>query len=180
MKNIAVFGIYPTRQDVYAAIDELKAAGFSNQSVSVLFPDHSESQNLAHEKSTKAPEGAATGATSGIVVGGALGWLAGVGAIAIPGVGPLIAAGPILAMLAGSGIGGTVAGIAGGLIGMGIPEYEAKRYEGFVKDGGILISVHTDTSAKRDKAKEVLKQTGARDISSTREETQAPPLRKAV
>jgi hypothetical protein len=175
LKNIAVFGIYSNRSDIEAGIEGLKAAGFLNQDVSVLFPENWNTQKFAHEKGTKAPEGAATGATTGLVLGGALGWLAGVGAIAIPGVGPLIAAGPILAMLAGGGVGGVVAGLAGGLIGMGIPEYEAKRYEGVVKDGGILLSVHTDNASERDQAKDVLKQTGARDISSTREETSGGP-----
>ena len=126
-------------------------------------------KDFAHEKNTKAPEGAATGAGTGAVVGGTLGWLAGIGALAIPGVGPLIAAGPIVAALAGAGVGGTVGGLAGALVGMGIPEYEAKRYEGRVKEGGILLSVHCDSSDWTKKAKEILERTGADDVSSTGE-----------
>ncbi len=135
----------------------------------VLFPDNAGTKDFAHEKNTKAPEGAATGAGSGAVIGGTLGWLAGIGALAIPGLGPFIAAGPIVATLAGAGVGGTVGGITGALIGMGIPEYEAKRYEGRVKDGGILLSVHCDDSQWTKKAKEILERTGAEDVSSTGE-----------
>ena len=126
-------------------------------------------KEFAHEKNTKAPEGATTGAGTGVVLGGAMGWLLGIGAIAIPGLGPFIAAGPIMAALAGAGVGGAVGGIAGALIGMGIPEYEAKRYEGRVKDGGILLSVHSDNSEWTKRAKEILKRTGAQDISSSGE-----------
>src|SRR5271165_1849277 len=168
-KNTAVFGIYPSYMSVENGVDALKTAGFSNRDISVLFPESSGSKDFAHEKNTKAPEGATTGAGTGIVLGGAMGWLLGIGALAIPGLGPFIAAGPIMAALAGAGVGGTVGGIAGALIGMGIPEYEAKRYEGRVKDGGILLSVHTDSSDWTNQAKEILKRTGAQDISSTGE-----------
>src|SRR2546422_9136373 len=144
-KNTAVFGIYRDRRHAEEAVDALRAAGFRNSDVSVLLPDNVGTKDFAHEKSTKIPEGATTGASGG-VVGGALGWLAGIGALAIPGVGPFIAAGPILAALSGAAIGAAAGGITGGLIGLGIPELEAKRYEGKVKEGNILISVHTDNS----------------------------------
>jgi len=169
MANKAVFGIYTTRRQVEDAVDELKAQGFRNTDISVLFPENVGTKDFAHEKGTKAPEGMATGATSGAVVGGALGWLAGIGALAIPGVGPLIAAGPIIAALTGVGVGGAVGGITGALIGFGIPEYEAKRYEGRIKTGNILLSVHTDDSKWTDKAEAILKHSGAEDISSTSE-----------
>jgi len=168
-KNTAVFGIYPTYESVEAAVDALRAAGFRNTDVSVLFPENVGTKDFAHEKGTKAPEGAATGAGTGAVVGGALGWLAGIGALAIPGIGPFIAAGPVMAALAGVGVGGAVGGIAGTLIGMGIPEYEAKRYEGRVKEGGILLSVHSDNSEWTTRAKEILKRTGAQDVASSGE-----------
>jgi hypothetical protein len=169
-KNTSVFGIYATPSTAEAAVDHLIAKGFSNSAISVLLPDDESTRAFAHEKATKAPEGTATGVTTGGVIGGTLGLLAGIGALAIPGVGPLIAAGPIMASLAGVGIGGTVGGIVGALVGMGIPEYEAKRYEGAVKDGGTLLSVHCDTSEQIDTAKDALKETGARDIASTGEE----------
>jgi Protein of unknown function (DUF3341) len=168
-KNTAVFGIYPNRTSVDSAVDALKAAQFRNTDISVLFPDSPGSKEFAHEKNTKAPEGATTGAGTGALLGGGLGWLVGIGALAIPGVGPFIAAGPIMAALAGAGVGGAVGGLTGALIGMGIPEYEAKRYEGRVKDGGILLSVHSDDSEWTKKAKEILERTGAQDISSTGE-----------
>ncbi len=167
--NTAVFGIYPNRVGVENAVDALKAAGFRNSDISVLFPENVGTRDFAHEKNTKAPEGTATGAGTGVILGGALGWLVGIGAIAIPGVGPFIAAGPIMAALAGAGVGGTVGGLTGALIGMGIPEYEAKRFEGRVKDGGILLSVHSDDSTWTKKAKEILERTGAEDVSSTGE-----------
>jgi hypothetical protein len=167
--NTAVFGIYPAITSVEIGIDELKSAGFRNTDISVLFPESAGTRDFAHEKSTKAPEGATTGAGTGVILGGALGWLVGVGALAIPGVGPFIAAGPIMTALAGAGVGGTIGGIAGALIGMGIPEYEAKGYEGQVKDGGILLSVHSDSSDWTKRAKEILKRTGAQDIASTGE-----------
>ena len=168
-KNTAVFGIYSTRELVEGAIDALREAGFRNTDVSVLFPENVGTKDFAHEKATKAPEGATAGAGTGAVVGGALGWLAGIGALAIPGVGPLVAAGPIMAALAGVGVGGTIGGITGMLIGMGIPEYEAKRYEGRIREGGILLSVHSDNSDWTRKAKDILERTGAQDIASAGE-----------
>ena len=168
-KNTAVFGIYATPSTAEAAVDHLIARGFSNAAISVLLPDDNSTRDFAHKKDTKAPEGAATGVTAGGIIGGSLGVLAGVGVLAIPGVGPLIAAGPIMAGLAGLGAGGAVGGLVGALVGMGIPEYEAKRYEGAVKDGGTLLSVHCDTSEQIDVAKTALKETGATDISSTGE-----------
>lgn len=168
-KNKVVLGIYQSRSQVERAVDTLKVEGFSASDISVLMPDSSGSQDFAHTKGTKAPEGAATGASAGAVIGGTLGVLVGIGALAIPGVGPFIAAGPIMAAMAGAGVGGAVGGITGALIGLGIPEYEAKRYEGFIKDGGILLSVHADSSEEVDRAKLCLKNTGATDISSTDE-----------
>jgi Protein of unknown function (DUF3341) len=168
-KNTAVFGIYQTEADVEYAVDALRAEGFRNTDVSVLFPDNKGTKDFAVEKNTKAPEGTAAGATTGGVLGGVLGWLAGVGAIAIPGIGPFIAAGPIVAAIAGVGVGGAVGGIAGALIGLGIPEYEAKRYEGRIKDGGILLSVHCDNSIWTAKAKQLLERSGARDVASSGE-----------
>lgn len=168
-KNKAVLGIYKTRSAVEAAIEVLKTDGFVTNDISVLLPDLQGSTDFAHIKGTKAPEGAATGAGTGAVVGGTLGLLAGIGALAIPGFGPLIAAGPIMATLAGAGVGGAVGGIGGALIGLGIPEYEAKRYEGILKNGGILLSVHTDTAEQVERAKESLERTGAEDIASAGE-----------
>ncbi len=168
-KNTAVFGLYRDRASVEGAVDALRQEGFRNTDISVLLPENQGTKDFAHEKSTKAPEGTATGATSGAVVGGTLGWLAGIGALAIPGLGPFIAAGPIVAALAGAGAGGVVGGIAGALVGMGIPEYEAKRYEGRIKEGGILLSVHADDSKWVSKAKDVLKRTGAEDMASSGE-----------
>jgi len=168
-KNTAVFGIYPSPELAERAVDSLIAAGFASTAISVLLPDTRSTKEFAHEKETKAPEGTTVGATTGGVVGGTLGVLAGIGALAIPGVGPFIAAGPIMAGLAGLGVGGAVGGLVGALVGMGIPEYEAKRYEGRVKGGGTLLSVHCDTSDQVKRAKELLGSTGAEDISSTSE-----------
>jgi hypothetical protein len=168
-KNVAVFGIYTGTLRAESAVNQLISAGFSENDISALLPDNESTRQFAHEKNTKAPEGTATGATTGGVVGGALGLLAGIGALAIPGVGPLIAAGPIMATLAGVGVGGTVGGLIGALAGMGIPEYEAKRYEGRIKDGGVLVSVHCDTSEEIKRAETILKNTGAEDIASTGE-----------
>lgn len=168
-KGTAVFGIFNDRVAVDQAASRLKLEGFDSSDISVLFPDKEGTKKFAHEKNTKAPEGAATGAGTGAVLGGTLGWLAGIGALAIPGVGPFIAAGPIMAALAGAGVGGAMGGITGALVGMGIPEFEAKRYEGMVKNGGILMSIHSDDSSWTKKGKAVLEQTGARDISSTGE-----------
>src|ERR1700678_3990914 len=170
-KNRAVFGIYKNSALAERAVDRMLAAGFSNNDISVLLPDSQSSKEFAHEKNTKAPEGTTTGVTTGGVVGGALGLLAGIGALAIPGVGPFIAAGPIMGALAGLGVGGAVGGLIGALVGMGIPEYEAKRYEGRVKAGGVLLSVHCDTSDEISRAKEILKATGAEDIASSGEKS---------
>src|SRR6267143_5940166 len=155
-----------TEDQAGAIVERLKSAGFSDRDISVLFPDKGSTRDFAHKKETKMPEGATVGASTGGVVGGTIGLLAGIGALAIPGLGPFIAAGPIMAALAGAGVGGAVGGITGALIGMGIPEYEAKRYEGRVKEGGILLSVHSDDSQWAKKAKEILERTGAQDISS--------------
>jgi hypothetical protein len=174
-KNTAVFGLYPSIISVEIGVDELKSAGFRNTDISVLFPESAGTRDFAHEKNTKAPEGATTGAGTGLILGGALGWLMGIGALAVPGVGPFIAAGPLMTALAGAGVGGTVGGIAGALIGMGIPEYEAKRYEGQVKNGGILLSVHSENSDATRRAKEILKRTGAQDIASSGEATVDEP-----
>ena len=168
-KKTAVFGIYPSLEAANNATDVLVKGGFPSSEISALLPDNLGSRPIATEKSTKAPEGAAAGGGSGAVVGGAIGILAGIGALAIPGVGPLIAAGPIMAALAGMGVGGAVGGFTGAMIGMGIPEYEAKRYEGRLQKGGILLSVHCDTSEEIDRAKEILERTGGEDISSTGE-----------
>lgn len=168
-KKTSVFGIYTNRDSVERAADTIVNSGFASSNISVLLPENLGSKQIGTEKASKAPEGAATGAGSGAVLGGALGLLAGIGALAIPGVGPFIAAGPIMAALAGAGVGGTVGGVTGALIGLGIPEYEAKRYEGRVQKGGILLSVHCDTSEQIKRAKEILKNTGAEDISSTGE-----------
>src|ERR1700722_12988395 len=168
-KNTAVFGIYKDRASVERGVDGLKAGGFSNADISALFPQNEGTKDFATEKHTKAPEGASTGAGAGVLLGGGLGWLVGIGALAVAGLGPFIAAGPIVAALAGAGVGGAVGGLTGALIGMGIPEYEAKRYEGRVKNGGILLSVHSDSSDEIKRAKEILQRTGAQDISSTGE-----------
>ena len=168
-KNKAVFGIYKTDALAERAVDTLIAGGFASSDISVLLPDTRSTKEFAHEKATKAPEGTAVGVTAGGVIGGTLGVLAGIGALAIPGIGPLIAAGPIMAGLAGLGVGGAVGGLVGALVGMGIPEYEAKRYEGLVKGGGTLLSVHCDTSDEISRAKDMLKGTGASDISATSE-----------
>ena len=168
-KNTAVFGIYATPALAESAVDHLIARGFPNSAISALLPDDETTRAFAHEKSTKAPEGTAAGVATGGVIGGTLGLLAGIGALAIPGIGPLIAAGPIVATLAGVGAGGAVGGIVGALVGMGIPEYEAKRYEGEVKGGGTLLSVHCDTSEEIDAAKLALRETGARDIAASGE-----------
>lgn len=168
-KNRSVVGIYASRNAVENAIIALQKDGFLNSDISLLLPESMGSHDFGATKATKAPEGATAGATSGAVVGGALGWLAGIGALAIPGLGPFIAAGPIMAALAGVGVGGAVGGFTGALVGLGIPEYEAKRYEGRMRSGGILLSVHCDTSEEIDRAKAVLKRTGAEDISTTGE-----------
>lgn len=168
-KNTAVFGIFSSREHVEECIEDLRRNDFRTEDISILFSENEGSKDFAHVKATKAPEGASAGAASGAVVGGVLGWLAGIGAIAIPGIGPFIAAGPIMAALAGAGVGGAVGGITGSLVGMGIPEYEAKRYEGRIRKGGYLLSVHCDNGDWVTKAKEILRRTGAEDIASSGE-----------
>jgi hypothetical protein len=165
----AVICIAKSEEQATRIVDDLKAAGFSNNDVSVLLPDRAGSRDFAHEHHTKAPEGAATGAVAGGVTAGVLGWLVGIGTLAIPGVGPLIAAGPIMAALGGVAAGGAVGGLAGALVGFGIPEYEAKQYEGKIKNGNIMISVHTDDSRQRKIAKEIFDRDHATDVSSTGE-----------
>jgi hypothetical protein len=168
-KNKAVFGIYASVNQAEQAVDQLMVAGFASGDVSVLLPDNDSTREFAHHKDTKAPEGTTAGVTAGGAIGGTIGVLAGLGALAIPGLGPFIAAGPIMAGLAGLGVGGAVGGFIGALVGMGIPEYEAKRYEGRIKEGGILLSVHCDTSEEIERAEKVLKSSGAEDISSAGE-----------
>jgi len=168
-KNTAVFGIYRDRVHAEQGVDALRAAGFRNSDVSALLPDNEGTKDFAHDKGTKAPEGATTGGASGALLGGALGWLAGIGALAIPGVGPLIAACPIMGALAGAGVGGAAGGVIGALVGLGIPEYEAKRYEGRIREGGILLSAHCDNSDWVSRAKDVMKNTGAQDVASAGE-----------
>ena len=179
-KQTGVFGIYSSVSHAECGVDALVRAGFPGSDVSVLAPDANSSHEFAHRKDTKAPEGTTAGVTTGGAVGGALGVLAGIGALAIPGVGPLIAAGPIMAGLAGLGVGGAVGGLVGGLIGMGIPEYEAKRYEGRIKSGGVLLSVHCATSEAVTKAKTVLKDSGAEDVASAGEVAGEPRVAARV
>jgi hypothetical protein len=168
-KKTSVFGIYGSREAVERAIDTFLHSGFTTSDISVLLPENLGGKPLATHKDTKAPEGATAGGGAGAVIGGTLGLLAGIGALAIPGLGPFIAAGPIMATLAGMGAGGAVGGFVGALIGMGIPEYEAKRYQARIQKGGILLSVHCDTSEQVKRGQEILKNTGAEDISSTGE-----------
>ena len=168
-KNTAVYGIYRDRDHAEEAVDALLTEGFRNEDISVLLPENVGTKDFAHKKDTKAPEGTTTGAATGGAIGGTLGLLAGIGALAIPGLGPFIAAGPIMGALAGLGAGGAVGGLIGALVGMGIPEYEAKRYEGRVKEGGILLSVHCDNSDWVKRAKNILEETGAEDVSSAGE-----------
>jgi hypothetical protein len=175
MSKKSVFCIATSRSQAEEIVDRLRTEGFSNNDISALFPDKETSKDFAHEKNTKAPEGAATGAGTGGVLGGALGWLVGIGALAIPGVGPLIAAGPIVAALSGAAVGAAVGGIAGALIGMGIPEYEAKRYEGKVKAGNILISVHAEDSEEARRIKEIFEVAGAQDIATSGEPSVPEP-----
>jgi len=167
--NKAVFCITQNLEQTENIISQLKTAGFSNNDISVLLPDKTSTMDFAYEKHTKAPEGAAIGGTAGIGVGAVLGWLAGIGTLAIPGVGPLIAAGPIMGALSGAAVGAATGSLAGALVGLGIPEYEAKRYEGKIKGGSALISVHTESSEARSTAKEIFENAHAEDISSTGE-----------
>jgi hypothetical protein len=168
-KNVAVFGISSSYARAQDAVDALRANAFRNTDISILYPENAGSKDIGHVAASKAPEGATAGGVSGAVIGGALGWLVGIGSLAIPGVGPFIAAGPIVAALAGLGAGGAVGGIVGALIGFGIPEYEAKRYEGRIRSGGILLSVHCDSSQWADKAEAILTRTGIEDVSRTGE-----------
>jgi len=161
----SVLGIYSTRGATENAIGAFRDAGVERADISLLLPENLGSKELVTEKETKAPEGASVGAGSGAVIGGALGWLVGIGALAIPGLGPFIAAGPIMATLAGIGVGGAVGGFSGALVGLGLPEYEAKRYEGRLQKGGILLSVHCDSSEEIDSAKQIMERTGAEDVS---------------
>ena len=165
----AVFGLAKTEAQAISIVERLKAAGFSPNDISVLFPDKSGTKDFAYEQHTKAPEGAAAGAGTGGILGGALGWLVGIGALAIPGLGPFIAAGPIMAALSGAAAGAALGGLTGALIGMGIPEYEAKRYEGKVREGNILVSVHTDDRDERTRARRILEEAGAEDVADTAE-----------
>lgn len=168
-KNIAVFGIYPSRERAEEAVGHLTAGGFRSEDISVLMQDNVGTKDFAHEKHTKAPEGTTAGAVAGGLIGGTVGLLAGLGALSIPGLGPLIAAGPVIAALTGVGSGGVVGGLVGALVGIGIPEYEAKRYEGRIKEGGVLLSVHCDNPDWVAKGKDLLRQTGAEDIASASE-----------
>jgi hypothetical protein len=168
-KNTAVYGIYHTRQMAEIGVDRLIGSGYRTEDISALMQDNVGTKDFAHKKQTKAPEGTAAGGVAGGAIGGTLGLLVGIGALAIPGAGPFIAAGPIMTTLAGVGSGGVVGGLIGALIGVGIPEYEAKRYEGLLKQSAILVSVHCDNGEWVAKAKQLLKETGAEDISSSGE-----------
>jgi hypothetical protein len=168
-RDIAAFGLFPDRTSLEQAVNAIRAAGFRNGDVSILMQDTPGTKDLAHEAHSKAPEGATAGAAAGAVVGGVLGWLIGVGALAIPGIGPFIAGGPIVAALAGIGAAGTAGGLIGALVGVGIPEYEAKRYEGRLRKGHLLLSVHCDDSQWAKKATDLLKQAGGEDVASTSE-----------
>jgi len=166
----AVFGLVDNQSQAERIVDELRNAGFSNNDISVLFPDKTGTRDFAHEQHTKAPEGAATGAATGGVLGGVAGWLVGIGTLAIPGLGPFIAAGPIMAALAGAGVGAAAGGLTGALIGMGMPEYEAKLYEGKIKEGNILIAVHSENRDETKRAKDIFERAGAHDVSYAGEE----------
>jgi hypothetical protein len=169
-KDLAAFGIYPDRTSFEAGLEALRTAGFRPGDVSAVLPERDRTtKDLAHEVNTKAPEGIAAGAGAGAALGGVLGWLIGIGALAIPGIGLLAAAGPIVAALAGAGAAGATGGLIGGLIGAGMPEIEAKRYAGRLREGGYLVSVHCDDREWARRAKEILETTGAHDVVSTRE-----------
>jgi hypothetical protein len=168
-KDIVVYGLFDSRAALEVAIAALRDDGFRATDISVLGSEPRGTHDIAHELNTKAPEGAATGAGAGAAIGGVLGWLAGAGMLAIPGIGPLLAAGPVVAALAGAAAGGATAGIVGALIGLGIPEVEAKRYEGRIRSGRILCSIHCDDSKWADRAKRILKNSGAEDLAQTGE-----------
>jgi hypothetical protein len=169
-KDIVAYGIYPDRATFERALEGLRAAGFRNSDISAVLPDRNyTTRDLAHEINTKTPEGISAGAGAGAAMGGVLGWLVGIGAIVIPGIGPLVAAGPIVAALAGAGAAGAAGGLVGGLVGAGIPEVEAKRYAGRIREGGYLLTVHCDDRAWAKKAEEILEATGGRDVVKTSE-----------
>jgi hypothetical protein len=171
-KDLVAYGIYPDRPSFEKALEALRMANFRNSDVSVILPERdTTTKDLAHEINTKTPEGIATGAGAGAAIGGVLGWLVGIGALAIPGIGPLVAAGPVVAALAGAGAAGATGGLVGGLVGAGIPEIEAKRYAGRIREGGYLISVHCDDSNWAKRAEEILEGTGGRDVVKTSEAT---------
>jgi hypothetical protein len=170
--DIVAYGLYPDRASFERAIEALRTAEFRNSDISVILPERDRTtRDLAHEINTKAPEGVATGAGGGAAIGGVLGWLVGIGAIAIPGIGALVAAGPVVAALAGAGAAGAAGGLVGGLIGAGIPEVEAKRFAGRIREGGYLVSVHCDDSKWAKRAEEILTATGGRDVVKTSEAT---------
>jgi len=168
-KNTSVLALFSSEAEAENGVSRLREAGFRNTDISILMQRNTGNKDFGHEKQTKSPEGVATGGTAGAIIGGTIGWLAGIGALAIPGVGPLIASGPIMAALAGLGAGAAVGGVAGGLVGSGIPEYEAKRFEGMIQEGKVLLSVHCDDSTWIAKAKDILKDSGAHDVSSRSE-----------
>jgi hypothetical protein len=168
-KDIAVYGLFDSRSALEVAVGALRDDGFRATDISVLGSDIRGTHDLAHELNTKAPEGATAGAGTGAAVGGVLGWLAGIGLLTIPGVGPLLAAGPIVAALAGAGAGGAAGGLVGALIGLGIPEVEARRFEGRIRSGRLLCSVHCDDSKWADRARRILKNSGAEDLAETGE-----------
>lgn len=168
-KKISVIGLFDNRKQLEGAIDGLRTEGFRESDISALLPDAQSTKEVAHEKHTKAPEGAAVGGAAGGVLGGTLGLLVGIGALAIPGLGPFIAAGPIMATLAGAGVGGAVGSLTGALVGLGIPEYEAKRYESFLNKGGSLLAVHADDNEWAKRAKTALERYGAKDIDKVSE-----------
>ena len=170
--DLVAYGLYPTRDSFERALEALRAANFRNSDISAILPDRDHTnKDLAHEINTKTPEGIAAGASAGAAVGGVIGWLVGIGALAIPGIGPLVAAGPIVAALAGAGAAGAAGGLVGGLVGAGIPEVEAKRYAGRIRDGAYLLSVHCDDSAWAKKAEDILERTGGKDVVKTSEAT---------
>jgi len=170
--DYVAYGLYPDRESFERGIESLRAASFRNSDISAIFPERDRTtKDLAHEINTKAPEGAAAGAAGGAAVGGVLGWLIGVGMLAIPGVGPLMAAGPIVAALAGAGAAGATGGLVGAMVGAGIPEIEAKRYAGRIREGGYLVSVHCDDKDWAKRAEEILEATGGSKVVKTSEAT---------
>lgn len=171
----SVFGIFKDQISLNHAVDMLRSQNFRNSDISVLMQTKEKTRDFAFKQNTKAPEGATMGAIAGVLAGGTLGWLVGSGALSIPGLGAFVAAGPVMSTIAGAGAGGTIGGITGGLIGLGIPEYEATRFEGFVKEGGILISVHVDDDKWESKAKEILDENGAKNIATTMEKRTDEP-----